>query len=49
MALTTLLPASGEIVNELPFSVWAYGAVALVLFLALLAVTLSFGKGRPHA
>jgi hypothetical protein len=45
----TVLPASEEVVNELPFSVWAYGAVALVLFLALLFLTLSFGRGRPHA
>jgi hypothetical protein len=38
-----------EVVNELPIEPIWFGVVALVLLLALLAVTLVFGKGRPHA
>lgn len=28
---------------------WAYGAFTGVVLLALLAITLIFGKGRPHS
>ncbi len=38
-----------EEVIELPVEPWVFGTVALVLLLALLVVTLIFGKGRPHA
>ena len=38
-----------EVVNELPIEPNWFGVTALVLLLALLAVTLVFGKGRPHA
>jgi hypothetical protein len=38
-----------EVVNELPIEPVWFGVGALVLLLALLAVTLIFGKGRPHA
>lgn len=38
-----------EVVNELPIEPIWFGVTALVLLLALLAVTLVFGKGRPHA
>ena len=38
-----------EIVNELPIEPIWFGVTALTLLLALLVVTLIFGKGRPHA
>jgi hypothetical protein len=38
-----------EVVNELPIPQWAFGVLALALLLALLVVTLTLGKGRPHA
>ncbi len=38
-----------EVVNELPFEPIWFGVAALVLLLALLVITLVFGKGRPHA
>ncbi|MGA7689392.1 MAG: hypothetical protein WCA29_09200 [Jiangellales bacterium] len=38
-----------EVVNELPFEPLWFGVTALVLLLALLVITLVFGKGRPHA
>lgn len=38
-----------EIVNELPIEPLWFGVIALVLLIALLAITLVFGKGRPHA
>jgi hypothetical protein len=38
-----------EVVNELPIEPLWFGVVALGLLMALLAITLVFGKGRPHA
>ena len=38
-----------EVVNELPVEPIWFGITALALLMALLAVTLVFGKGRPHA
>lgn len=38
-----------EVVNELPVEPIWFGAAALGLLLALLVITLVFGKGRPHA
>jgi hypothetical protein len=38
-----------EVVNELPVEPWVFGVAAFGLLMALLAVTLVFGKGRPHA
>ncbi len=38
-----------EVVNELPIEPVWFGVIALGLLLALLAITLVFGKGRPHA
>lgn len=38
-----------EVVNELAFEPVWFGVIALVLLLALLVITLVFGKGRPHA
>jgi hypothetical protein len=38
-----------EVVNELPIEPLWFGVFALVLLMALLAITLVFGKGRPHA
>ncbi len=40
---------TSEVVNELPVEPIWFGITVLVLLLALLAVTLIFGKGRPHA
>lgn len=38
-----------EVVNELPVEPIWFGVGALALLLALLVITLVFGKGRPHA
>jgi hypothetical protein len=38
-----------EVVNELAVEPIWFGVGAFVLLMALLAVTLVFGKGRPHA
>lgn len=38
-----------EVVNELAVEPLWFGVAALVLLMALLVVTLVFGKGRPHA
>jgi hypothetical protein len=40
---------TSEVVNELPVEPIWFGITALVLLVVLLAVTLIFGKGRPHA
>jgi hypothetical protein len=37
-----------EEVIDLPVESWVFGATALGLLLALLVITLIFGKGRPH-
>ena len=41
-----LLEAEGP---ELPMPSWAFGVLAFGLLLALLLITLSIGKGRPHS
>jgi hypothetical protein len=43
----TLLEA--EALRELPIPAWAFGVIAFVLLLVLLALTLAIGKGRPHS
>ncbi len=43
----TLLEA--EAVRELPIPAWAFGVIAFLLLMALLALTLAIGKGRPHS
>ena len=43
----TLLEA--EALRELPIPAWAFGVIAFVLLLGLLALTLAIGKGRPHS
>ena len=43
----TLLEA--EAVRELPLPAWAFGRIAFILLLGLLALTWSIGKGRPHS
>lgn|GEM_PF-3391752 len=40
---------TSEVVNELPLNPWVFGGIMLAVFLTLLALTLAFGKGRPHA
>lgn len=42
MIVAALLPSQAEVHVDLPLPTWAYGLIALVLFLALLAVLLSF-------
>jgi hypothetical protein len=42
MAMTDVVLAAGEIVNELPMPSWAYGVVFLVGFSALALVTYSY-------
>ncbi len=38
-----------EVTRELPIPAWGFGLIAFGLLLALLLVTLSIGKGRPHS
>jgi hypothetical protein len=40
---------TSEVVNELPVEPVWFGVAALVLLMVLLAITLIFGKGRPHS
>ena len=35
--------------HELPIPAWGFGLIAFGLLLALLFLTLSIGKGRPHS
>ena len=35
--------------RELPIPAWGFGLIAFGLLLALLFLTLSIGKGRPHS
>jgi hypothetical protein len=44
---STLLEA--EALRELPIPAWAFGVIAFVLLMVLLALTLAIGKGRPHS
>jgi hypothetical protein len=48
MALT-VLSAAEETTRELPADPLVYGAVTLVLLMALILGLLMFGKGRPHS
>jgi hypothetical protein len=47
MTLGLTLLQTGE--RELPIPDWAFGVLAFILLLALLLLTLSIGKGRPHS
>jgi hypothetical protein len=38
-----------EALRELPIPAWAFGLIAFVLLIGLLALTLAIGKGRPHS
>lgn len=40
---------TSEVVNEIPVHPYVFGAIALVLFMVLLVITLLFGKGRQHS
>jgi hypothetical protein len=44
----SILMAAAEETRELPLPPLAIGLIAFGILLALLLVTLSFGKGRPH-
>ena len=35
--------------HELPIPAWGFGVIAFGLLLALLLMTMSIGKGRPHS
>ena len=35
--------------RELPIPAWAFGVLGFAILLALLLITWSFGKGRPHS
>ena len=35
--------------HELPIPAWGFGVIAFGLLLALLLLTWSIGKGRPHS
>ena len=43
----TLLEA--EAARELPIQAWGFGVIAFLLLMALLALTWSIGRGRPHS
>ncbi len=43
----TLLEA--EAARELPIPAWGFGVIAFLLLMALLALTWSIGRGRPHS
>ncbi len=43
----TLLETAVE--NEIPIPAWGFGLIAFGLLIALLALTWSIGKGRPHS
>ena len=45
--ILTLLEA--EVHRELPIPAWAFGILGFVLLLALLLLTWSIGRGRPHS
>jgi hypothetical protein len=45
-AAVPLLAAGEEHARELPLEPWAMGAVAFLLLVVLLAITLAFGKDR---
>ena len=46
LGLTVL---EAEALRELPIPAWAFGVIAFVLMMGLLALTLEIGKGRPHS
>jgi len=46
LGLTVL---EAEALRELPIPAWAFGVIAFVLLMGLLALTLAIGKGRPHS
>jgi hypothetical protein len=46
LGLTVL---EAEALRELPIPAWAFGVIAFVLLMVLLALTLAIGKGRPHS
>ncbi|MET9022815.1 hypothetical protein ABZV93_22825 [Actinopolymorpha sp. NPDC004070] len=46
MASVVLLAQEGP---KLPFPGPVFGLIAFLILVSLLAITLAFGKGRPHA
>ncbi len=46
LGLTLLETEAGA---ELPIPAWGFGLLAFGLLIALLLITLSIGKGRPHS
>jgi hypothetical protein len=47
--METVVLLAEETHAEEGLSAWAWGGAAFGILLLLLVVTLSFGKGRPHA
>jgi len=35
--------------TELPIPAWAFGLIAFLALLSMMAIVLSIGKGRPHS
>ena len=48
MSILTAAAEGAEQTRDLPLPPLAFGLIAFGILLALLFVTLSFGKGRPH-
>lgn len=46
--MTTIVSQTAEAAEE-SIPTWVVGAGALAILLALLLITLVYGKGRPHA
>jgi hypothetical protein len=38
-----------EVHHELPIPAWAFGVIAFAILGAMLYITYSIGKGRPHS
>ena len=47
--VTVLTALETGVEHELPIPAWGFGLIAFGLLLALLLMTLSIGKGRPHS
>jgi len=48
MSMLIVAAEESEVTRDLPLPPLAIGLIAFGILLALLFITLSFGKGRPH-